>query len=407
MKNQGWISLGGLVFILNSSHVLAQLPVPTPAVQPGAPGEGLRLIETAPDQISWMTPDEVKELARRAHETGHCGGFMDITETAARPNLSVRARLAPLSAYPDPHHVEYVNDLLSEISPDRLISVVSQLSNKFNNRFLKSPSGVQAAEWIRDRFRELSNKRADVTVELFKHAKFAQPSVIAKIRGAGPHANEHVILGAHEDSINWQGGSPGQNDRAPGADDDASGVATIIEAFRVLIDADYRPDRTLVFVAYAGEEMGLLGSRDVAASFADQGIHVVGVQQFDMTLYPGNEPQIAIISDFTNQAHNRFTEKLLDTYVQVAWTEEPCGYACSDHASWTREGFPASFAFEAPDIHSNGNIHTTRDTVDQLTPSWGLHYAKLAVAYAVELGSPDGLFDDGSAESTMGRNLFR
>jgi leucyl aminopeptidase len=65
--------------------------------------------------------------------------------------------------------------------------------------------------------------RSDITVSLFKHS-WGQPSVIARIKGAGPNADEVVIIGAHEDSTNG-GGSK----RSPGADDDASGTSTVLE----------------------------------------------------------------------------------------------------------------------------------------------------------------------------------
>ena len=79
-----------------------------------------------------------------------------------------------------------------------------------------------------------------------------QPSVIARIRGNGANANELVILGAHEDSING-----GANGRSPGADDDASGSATVLEVFRVLVQNGFRPRRTVEFHAYSGTPLFL------------------------------------------------------------------------------------------------------------------------------------------------------
>src|SRR5690606_7452875 len=139
---------------------------------------------------------------------------------------------------------------------------------------------------IRDQFVQLARGRTDVTTELFNH-RFVQPSVVARIQGHGPHADEHIVLGAHEDSINWSGFVPSARDRAPGADDDASGVATLLETFRVLMDSGYRPDRTIDFIAYAGEEIGLVGSQDIAERYKSQGVKVAAVLQLDMTMYPG------------------------------------------------------------------------------------------------------------------------
>jgi leucyl aminopeptidase len=390
MKNQGWILAAGLLFVLQTPVSKAAFPEPMMDVSlAGAPAEGLRLIETAPGQRAWMTPDEVIELAKKSHAEGHCGGFMDVSEHSDqvfRSNLT----FLDVVGYPDPRHQEKVNALLPKLSSQQLTDTVDHLSNQFKNRFLRSPSGVKAAEWIHGRFLELAQAqgRTDVTVELVKHKKFAQPSVIARIPGSGPNASERVILGAHEDSVNWSGFKPSNDDRAPGADDDASGVATLIETFRVLMEDGFRPDRTVEFITYAGEELGLLGSQDIAKSYANQGIQVVGVQQFDMTLYPGKDAEINIISDFTNKELNRYTAKLLDTYVQVKWRESKCGYGCSDHASWHKAGFPASFPFEAQMGTDNPKIHSVDDTLAILDPAYGMHFVKLALAFAVEMGNP-------------------
>ena len=70
------------------------------------------------------------------------------------------------------------------------------------------------------------------------------------------------MLGAHQDSVNGARATG----RAPGADDDASGVASLSEVIRVALANDYRPLRTVKFMAYAAEEVGLRGSADIAAA---------------------------------------------------------------------------------------------------------------------------------------------
>lgn len=377
MKNQGWISWTGLLILLRSSAALALVGEP----------EEMRLIQTAPGERVWMSPAQVREVAIHSHANGHCGGFMDITE---HPDKPARSDLSyfEVVGFPDPQHQDTVNNLLTLLSVQQLTDTVDHLSNKFKNRHLRSASGVRAAEWIKSRFLELANGRKDVSVELFKHKKFIQPSVIVRIHGYGPNAHERVILGAHEDSVNWKDGGAENDRRAPGADDDASGVATLIEAFRVLMASNFRPARTVEFMTYAGEELGLLGSQDIAEYYADQEYDVVGVQQFDMTFYPSSTPELSIINDHTSKAMNKYTEKLLDTYVHVDWREEGCGYACSDHASWTDAGYASSFPFEVSMSHDNPKIHSTGDVLSILSPEHGMHFAKLALAFAVELGNP-------------------
>lgn len=350
------------------------------------PAEGLRLIQTGDGQRAWMTQSEIAELARLSHAQGHCGGFMDVTE---HPESSpVFHKSLGIFEFPTPHHQQLVNKLLPELSADRMLETITHLSTRYRNRFYKSDTGAQAAQWIRDEFLRLAKGRTDVTAELFAHPRFKQPSVIVRIAGHGPHAKERVVLGGHEDSVNWSTGYPSSDDRAPGADDDASGVATLMETFRVLMDSGYQPDRTLEFMTYAGEELGLLGSQDIAQKYKSQGNQVVGALQLDMTFYPGSTPQIHMVSDNTDRELNNFTEMLIDTYVHVQWVEMECGYACSDHASWMNAGYPSTMPFEAPMEGYDPKIHTAEDTTEILTPSFGLHFAKLATAFAIEMASP-------------------
>ncbi len=346
----------------------------------------LRLIETGPNQRQWMTESQVGELARQQHEQGHCGGFMDVTEHPQSNGMVVFSPTIPNR--PLPTHGDQVQRILPELSAANLIENVTRLSD-FRNRFYKSELGAKAANWIKDQFIELAKGRTDVKVELFKHS-FLQPSVIATIQGTGPHAKEHVILGAHEDSVNWKGSwiAPDANARAPGADDDASGVATLLETYRVLMDSGFRPDRTLVFMTYAGEELGLLGSQDIAQKFRADNKIVAGVLQLDMTLFPGQNRTITFINDHVDQGLTKFTEMLVDAYVKAPWREAPCNYACSDHASWSKAGYPSAFPFEAPMGEDNPKIHTEDDTLqNNLDAAFGLHFAKLATAFAIELAS--------------------
>ncbi len=355
-------------------------------VQAYARSSGKRLIETAPAQRKWMTENEIFDLSRIGHERGVCGGFMDVTEHPEAETLFFQPFDLIEGQRPTQQHV--VRPLLGELQASNLWSNVEHLSSYYT-RYYRSDTGVQAAHWIRDQFIALSGGRNDVSVELFEH-RFQQPSVIAKIQGNGPKAHEMVIIGAHEDSIksNIFGADP--NGHAPGADDDASGVATVLETFRVLAQSGFRPERTLVFMTYAGEELGLLGSQDIAVSYQQKGAQVVGVMQLDMAMYPNSRREIVLIVDHTNPALTLFTKALLDEYVQAPYRDAACGYACSDHASWHRAGYPAVFPGEAAprDHEFNRKIHTPGDTLaNSLDAEFGLHFAKTALAFMVEMAA--------------------
>lgn len=143
-----------------------------------------------------------------------------------------------------------------------------------------------------------------------------------------------VIVGAHFDSVNQEGA----NETAPGADDNASGSVTILEALRVLVGAGFTPKNTLEFHWYAAEELGLIGSREIWADYKAKGKSVVSYVNQDMTGYqPSGTP--CVITDNTHKGLTEYVKLLVTEYTGKAPNTDACGYACSDHASVTENGF--------------------------------------------------------------------
>ncbi len=280
----------------------------------------------------------------------------------------------------------WVQALESRIDKAQILATIEHLSTEYNNRFYQHPSGVASATWIRDQWQGFAQGRDDVTAELYDHAGWAQPSVILTMEGS-TLPDEVIVLGGHLDSI--ASGSSNPNFSAPGADDNASGIAVLTEVIRVAMDAGFRPERTVKVMGYAGEEAGLLGSQEIADDFNDNGVNVVAVLQLDMTNYKGSVQDMAFLSDYTNSTLTQFAKDLIDTYQpELAWTNTACGYGCSDHASWHREGYPAVMPSEAIFGQHNPWLHTTSDTVSTLgnNADHAYKFARLATALMVEVG---------------------
>jgi leucyl aminopeptidase len=328
-------------------------------------------------------------LSHAVHEElRRCGGFVEhesMAEALAmlhRIDSAPETELAPSYAIDD---AAAVTPLLPLLQDSRILSTIESLS-QFQNRLYNAATGVEASDWLAQQWRTLAGSRAWVRVEQVRHRGWPQKSVRLRIAGNGANAAETVVLGAHLDSI--AGTSP--TTRAPGADDDASGVASLTEVIRVLMDANWRPSRTIEFIAYAAEEVGLKGSGQIAATYKRQGKPVVGVLQLDMTAFQGDATDLWIYTDYTNAAQNQFVADLAATYLpQLSVGYDRCGYGCSDHASWTGKGYAASFPFESSFARYNRAIHTANDT----TATFGnqalhaLKFTQLALAYAVELGA--------------------
>ncbi len=340
------------------------------------------------------TDQEIAIISEHAHKALHkCGGF--IAHTSETDALQTIERFAAEAENPSALLVDYsinnaaaVQPVINNLAASRILETITTLS-AFTTRYYRSTTGVQSAAWIKDKWTTLSLGRPDITVEYFNHPTFAQPSVILTIQGSS-QPSEVVVLGAHQDSIRT-GCSPSSTCLtlpAPGADDDASGVGALTEAIRELVAQGYTPQKTVKFMAYAGEEAGLLGSGAIAQNFQTNGVNVVGVLQLDMTNYKSPSADIAMITDFTNAPQNQFVRDLAATYLPtLVVTNTMCGYACSDHASWHNRGFPASFPFEAPIGSDNPFIHSANDTLanSDVTGAHALKFSKLSAAYVLEL----------------------
>lgn len=353
--------------------------------------EKIHLVEVDADALASLSHSIHEELRR-------CGGYMfhasqaDGLASLRRHSTPASAqRLAAAAVATRPSYVidqqSVVTPLLAQMQASNIGQTIVDLSG-YTNRYYTSSSGVNASNWLKQRWTSMASGRADITVEQFTHSGWAQKSVIATIQGTD-NGSEVVVMGAHLDSINQSGGSA-ETMRAPGADDDASGVASLTEVLRALVSANYKPRRTIKLMAYAAEEVGLRGSQDIARSFATAGTNVVGVLQLDMTNYKGAAADIYLFSDYTDASQNTFLSNLIATYLPTLTVgTDRCGYACSDHASWNAQGYAASMPFESSFAADNPNIHSANDTYASMgsQAEHSLKFARLAAAYAVELGS--------------------
>ncbi len=336
---------------------------------------------------------ETKEMAERAEishlaheEHQRCGGYFafQTKEEAlqfveeSKKNLNTSSFLTDYTI----NQKDLVNSSIEKAQEGSIRSVIEKLSS-YNNRYYKSQTGVDSQNWLKDYWTSLTSHRSDISVELFNHSSYPQPSVIATIKGK---SDDIIVVGGHADSIaGWWGRT---NAHAPGADDNASGTATVTEILKVLAQSGYQPEKTIKFMAYAAEEVGLLGSKEIAQTHKRAGKNVVGVLQLDMTNFNNSNDDITIITDHTNEAQNNFLGTLIDTYLpELSWGRDTCGYGCSDHASWTSQGFPASIPFETRKREMNGRIHTANDTLEYMggTADHALKFAKLGLAFVIEL----------------------
>ena len=180
-----------------------------------------------------------------------------------------------------------------------------------------------------------------------------------------------VYMGGHYDSVAF----------APGANDDASGVAATLEAARVLATNGHRTKATLKFIAFGSEETGLNGSFEyVAANEAEVSSKGLGMVNLDM-IAVGNVLQIGNIDYGGPGGGNQ-----LKAYAQqkaaamnMPWVPFAAGEN-SDHTYFEQVGVPAAFLTQAPDPY----YHTSQDSLNKIQPATLEANGELATATAYD-----------------------
>ncbi|MEP6794775.1 MAG: M20/M25/M40 family metallo-hydrolase, partial [Saprospiraceae bacterium] len=165
-----------------------------------------------------------------------------------------------------------IERMVSEVSKDSLKSYILKLVSFGTRNTLSTQTDPQrgigaAREWVLSRFIEISKSAGGRmtaiidTVTLQKDGKRIDTSVllgnvVATLKGTDPNDKRIFIISGHLD--NMRSNVMNRTDDAPGADDDASGVAAVIECARIMSKSSF--PSTIIFVAVSGEEQGLLGS---------------------------------------------------------------------------------------------------------------------------------------------------
>jgi hypothetical protein len=198
-----------------------------------------------------------------------------------------------------------LRDILREIDPKRVEAIIRRLVAFGTRHTLSSQDdpvrGIGAArDWIYQQLQAYATTSGGrMTVE--KQA-FVQPvsnripvpttitNVVATLRGSVTPDRIYVVTGHYDSRVTDVLNATAD---APGADDDASGVAVIMELARVM--ATRKPEATLVFAAVAAEEQGLYGSDHLAQSFKDAGADIHAMFSNDIVgsgnAFDGHPPQ--------------------------------------------------------------------------------------------------------------------
>jgi hypothetical protein len=246
-------------------------------------------------------------------------------------------------------------DQPAEVSRENLVMTIQNLQD-FLTRYASTPQCELAGDHIFNHFASLG---IAVEFEPFSFRGYTTRNIVATIPGK-TDPKHIVILGAHYDSISDQG-----DDLAPGADDNASGTAAVMEIARVLKDQAF--DFTLRFVLFSAEEWGLYGSRAHAQAARTRNEKIIGVINLDMIAFRRSK-DMGI--DLIGNRHSAWlTELFFDKLKRLSPVTNKIvidpSLTWSDHSPFWDLGYSALCGIES-DFQFNPNYHQTTDTIEYL-----------------------------------------
>ncbi len=205
-----------------------------------------------------------------------------------------------------------------------------------------------------------------ITEVIQKREKTA--NVVALLEGSDPvRKNDYIVIGAHYDHLGF--GGPGSGSRMPdtvavhnGADDNASGTAMVMELAQKLGALKAKPERSIIFVAFSSEEIGLLGSKYFVNHPPVEIKKIRTMFNFDMVGRFDKEKNAISVGGTGTSVEADSLLRLFEKSLPFTVTHAPDGYGPSDHAAFYGAGIPV-FYFNSG-VHSD--YHTPFDDADKL-----------------------------------------
>lgn len=269
----------------------------------------------------------------------------------------------------------WVADLVAAVSEAEARRVLEHLAS-LPTRHSTSRHYVEAARWAEGRLRALGYATRTERVPLNGKRSL---NVIAERLGAGAAPRGLVLVTAHLDSINIDGGAAAP---APGADDNASGSAGVFEIARVF--GGHRAANDFRLILFGGEEQGLFGSlHHVAALSTAERARIRAVVNMDMvatrtTAAPTVLLEGAALSRDIMNGLAGAADAHTDLVVQTSLN--PFN---SDHVPFIDAGIPAVLTIEGAD-QSNANVHTENDTLAHIDYGLLTSILRMIVGFAAE-----------------------
>lgn len=282
-----------------------------------------------------------------------------------------------------------IREMMDQVNMDSLEATVQYLQD-YRNRIWNSNNAFDASDWIAGRMEALGLEVEQQPFYAYTWTGSGQaaPNVIGIQRGT-LYPETYVVCGSHFDSFSYAA-MQGTGD-CPGADDNATGVASVLETARIM--TQYQFEYSIIYCAFGCEEMGLYGSEAYASRCQEQGMDIIGYFNNDMNGYLWGD-QIHIHCIYPNSV-----APIGDYYINVGavyFPEMPVQhmnltYGDSDHTSFNNHGYLGIYPFEDID-HESPYIHTPEDEIGLSVNSFAMsqRYCQMNIGCLAEIATPAG-----------------
>ncbi len=282
---------------------------------------------------------------------------------------------------PDP----FIKGFVDEINADSIKKNV-QWFQDMGSRFALNDNHKLVALKIKDRFIQYGYHNTTLDsfyiIKTYMNVSYGswQYNVVATIEGED-HPDSLCIMGGHYDSIirNIEAFTS-----APGANDNASGIAAALEVARVINKSGFKPRNSINFIAFSAEELGLLGSIDYAKKAYHAQKKIKLMLNNDMIAYwpKGNNSMRVNIIDYPNSTDLRLeAEKACQLYTTLGTNNDNTYQARSDSYPFYSYGYKAIFFITDAD---DPNYHTTNDIVSNCNFIFCREVTKVSCALLIE-----------------------
>lgn len=281
---------------------------------------------------------------------------------------------------------EMIMGIIEDISADSIQSHIEWLQG-MGTRFMLAGNQSDVANSIRNRFIRMGYR--DAKLDTFHVTRFyrdieyrtVQYNVIAMLTGS-EYPDSLCILGGHYDNI-LSSGDPFTE--APGANDNASGTAAVIEVARVLKKNNFKPSKTIMFIAFGAEELGLYGSHDFASDPGEFAGKISFMLNNDMIAYePDDNPaswQVNILDYDNSHSLRAEAEDIIKYYTRLGYMNDNTYNRYSDSYPFALNGYKALFFTS---LKMDPEYHTLNDLSSNCNFDYCSEIVKISCAILAE-----------------------